>query len=58
MQYQIKVTFESDRKLTATELGDLLNQVAVQVEEPVTWEGDDVEYVTSKVKVGVTNANE
>ena len=55
MKYQIKVTFESDRKLTATELGDLLNQVAVQVEEPVTWEGEDVEYFTSKVKIGVTN---
>jgi hypothetical protein len=47
MQYQIKVTFESDRALTALELDELIGFLALQVEEPTTHDGDDVEYELS-----------
>ena len=56
MKYQIKVTFETDRALTALELDELLDSIALQVEEPVTSGGQDVTYETKDIEV--TNANE
>jgi hypothetical protein len=53
VKYQIKVTFESNRTLTALELDELLDSLALQVEEPVTSGGEDVTYETSNI--GVTN---
>jgi hypothetical protein len=53
MQYQIKVTFESDRALTALELDELLDSLALQVEEPTTHNGDDVGYELSNQLVEI-----
>jgi hypothetical protein len=47
MKYQIKVTFESDRALTALELDELLDSLILQVEEPTTRDGDGVGYELS-----------
>jgi hypothetical protein len=47
MQYQIKITFNSDRALTALELDELLDSLALQVEEPTTRDGDEVDYQLS-----------
>ena len=44
--YQITVNFISSRELTKDELGLLLSQVMVQVDEPVDEEGNDVDYTT------------
>lgn len=38
--YTILVTFNTDRELTPTELDQLVNAVAVQVEEPAGLDGD------------------
>jgi hypothetical protein len=51
MQYEIKVTFESDRALTALELDELLDSLALQVEEPTNHNGDDVEYQLSNQSI-------
>lgn len=51
MQYQIKVTFESDRALTGDELDELLDTIALQVEEPATRDGEDADYITNAVAV-------
>lgn len=39
-KYSIKVSFSTDRRLTADELDHLLNAVAVQVEDPSGLNGD------------------
>jgi hypothetical protein len=53
MQYQIKVTFESDRALTALELDELLDSLALQVEEPTNHNGEDVDYELSSQLVEI-----
>ena len=39
-KYSIKLSFSTDRRLTADELDHLLNAVAVQVEDPSGVNGD------------------
>lgn len=51
MKYEIKVTFESNRALTALESDELLDSLALQVEEPVTSGGEDVTYETKEIEV-------
>lgn len=51
MKYQIKVTFESDRALTGDELNELLDTIALQVEEPATLSGEEMQFTTSAVAV-------
>jgi hypothetical protein len=53
MKYEIKVTFESDRALTALELDELIGFLALQVEEPTTHDGDDVGYELSSQLVEI-----
>jgi len=50
MQYEIKVRFETDRAITHQERDDLLASVLAQVEEPVTYPGDDATYTTRGIK--------
>jgi hypothetical protein len=38
------VSFYTDRELTEEEAGTLQLQVIAQIEEPVTLDGDDVDY--------------
>jgi hypothetical protein len=45
-RYVLAVSFYTDRELTEEEAGALQLQVIAQIEEPVTLEGDDVEYST------------
>jgi len=47
MKYQIKVTFESDRQLTEYEIFEIMDALALQVEEPTTRDGDGVGYELS-----------
>lgn len=42
--YTLTAGFIVDHKLTEEELAALILQVAPQIEEPVTAEGDEVEY--------------
>jgi hypothetical protein len=44
--YSINLVFTTDRPLTEDELDLLRHQVIVQIEEPVTANGDDVDYTT------------
>ncbi len=44
--YTISISFLTDKELSQAEISALCVQVAAQVEEPVTGEGDDVEYTT------------
>jgi hypothetical protein len=50
MQYQIKVTFNSDRQLTDEQLETLEGIIALQVEEPTDFEGNEMD-------LNLTNAN-
>lgn len=45
-KYVLAVSFYVDRELTELEAGTLQLQVIAQIEEPVTLDGDDVEYTT------------
>jgi hypothetical protein len=44
IRYSLGVDFYTDRELTEEELGALQLQVIAQIDEPVTLDGDDVEY--------------
>ena len=48
--YSINHVFTTDRPLTEAELDILRMQVAVQIMEPVTADGDDVDYTTTLLK--------
>jgi hypothetical protein len=43
-KYVLAVSFYTDRELTEKEAGALQLQVIAQIEEPVTLEGEDVDY--------------
>jgi hypothetical protein len=45
-KYKIVISFSTDKELTEEEISSLCVQVAAQVEEPVNYQGDDVEYST------------
>jgi hypothetical protein len=45
-KYVLAVSFYTDRELTEEEAGALQLQVIAQIEEPVTLDGDDVDYRT------------
>lgn len=47
--HSINLTFTTDRPITETELDTLKMQLIAQIEEPVTADGDDVDYVTKKI---------
>jgi hypothetical protein len=44
IRYSLGVDFYTDRELSEEELGALQLQVIAQIDEPVTLDGDDVEY--------------
>lgn len=45
-KYVLAVSFYTDRELTEEEAGALQLQVIAQIDEPVTLDGDDVDYRT------------
>jgi len=47
--YTISISFSTDKELTDDEISMLVLQLVAQVEEPVTGEGDNVEYQTKIV---------
>jgi len=49
--YTISISFFTDKELTDDEISMLILQLVAQVEEPVTGEGDNVEYQTKIVSV-------
>ena len=61
MNYKFIVTFTANRILVAEELYELIESIALQVEEPVTRSTDerdisafkDAEYITDSVRVTV-----
>ena len=48
--YSINLVFTTDRALSDEELDTLRMQVIAQIEEPVTLDGDDVDYTTNLIK--------
>jgi hypothetical protein len=51
MKYQIKVTFESDIELSEYDLETLEGMVALQIEEPTDFQGEELELVLRNVGV-------
>lgn len=49
--YTISISFLTDKELTDDEISMLILQLVAQVEEPVTGEGDNVEYQTKIVSI-------
>jgi hypothetical protein len=49
--YTVSISFLTDKELTDDEISMLILQLVAQVEEPVTGEGDNVEYQTKIVSV-------
>jgi hypothetical protein len=49
--YTISISFLTDKELTDDEISMLVLQLVAQVEEPVTGEGDNVEYQTKIVAI-------
>jgi hypothetical protein len=50
--HSINLVFTTDRPLTEEELETLRMQVIAQIEEPVTADGDDVDYTTTILEGG------
>jgi len=50
--YSINLIFTTDRPIDETELETLRSQVIAQIEEPVTADGDDVDYITNLIRGG------
>jgi hypothetical protein len=48
--YRIDLVFNTDRPISETELDTLKSQLLAQIEEPVTIDGDDVDYITSLIE--------
>ena len=48
--YRITLAFNTDRPISETELDTLRSQLLAQIEEPVTIDGDDVDYITSLIE--------
>jgi hypothetical protein len=46
IRHSLTIDFYTDRELTEEEVGALQLQIVAQIEEPVTLEGEDVEYTT------------
>ena len=57
-RYSLTIDFYTDRELTEDELGALQLQLIAQIEEPVTGEGDDVEYTTELHSLIVAEVSE
>jgi hypothetical protein len=49
--YTINLTFTTDRPLSDIEVETLKSQLIAQIEEPVTEDGDDVDYTTNLIEV-------
>ena len=57
-RYSLTIDFYTDRELNEDELGALQLQLIAQIEEPVTGEGDDVEYTTELHSLIVAEVSE
>ena len=44
--YEVKIKFATDRELTEEEIGTLLVQFEVQIIEPQTYDGEDIDLST------------
>ena len=56
MKYQITIKFETDRPLTPEEQFQIVAASQVQVEEPVTAEGDDMVVEVKEVTARISAA--
>lgn len=56
--YTISISFLTDKELTDDEISMLVLQLVAQVEEPVTGEGDNVEYTTQISKLEIKKEGE
>lgn len=53
IQYKISISFITNKKLNSAEIDALSAQIAAQIEEPVTSQGDDVEYETNLLEIEI-----
>ena len=53
IQYKISISFTTNQKLNSAEIDALSAQIAAQIEEPVTSQGDDVEYETNLLEIEI-----
>jgi frataxin-like iron-binding protein CyaY len=53
IQYKISISFTTNQKLNSAEIDALCAQIAAQIEEPVTSQGDDVEYETNLLEIEI-----
>lgn len=51
--YEIKATFRADTELTQEELADLIDSIALQIDEPVNSEGESADYQTGEVEIAI-----
>jgi hypothetical protein len=49
--YSINLVFTTDRPISEIELDTLRSLVIAQIEEPVTADGEDVDYITNLIKI-------
>jgi hypothetical protein len=56
MKYQITIKFETDRELTPEEQFQIVAAAQVQVEEPTTPDGEDMEVEVSEVNARISEA--
>ena len=56
MKYEIKITFTTDRELTSDEQFLLAGACQVQVEEPVTSDGEDMDVEVTEVNSRISKA--
>ncbi len=53
MKYEGKIQFSTDRELTETELSQLISAIELQIEEPTDADGNDEQFKTGSIAVGL-----
>lgn len=50
MKYTLTVSFETDREMTVQEIEAMTYQVRAQVEEPTTWDLEELDFIDSDLR--------
>jgi hypothetical protein len=51
MQYEGRISFKTDKKITPAQISQMLDLLYLQINEPVNEEGNDEDYTTENIFV-------
>jgi hypothetical protein len=53
MKYEIRVKFEANTELEKEQLEDLLYALSLQLEEPMTWKGEEETWNAKDIQINI-----